>query len=109
MRPCHFVMQIFRHVKIEEITLPIPKMDLRSLFLILNGKFSSVKHLAASSVTGFMLTRPAEDDSSSEEGSQELEGSIRVDPVPTEPAGHSSTTSYKKSLRLSSDQIVSSV
>ncbi|XP_036761744.2 phosphatidate phosphatase LPIN2 isoform X2 [Manis pentadactyla] len=49
--------------------------------------------------------RPAEDDSSSEEGSQELEGSIRVDPVPTETAGHSSTTSYKKSLRLSSDQI----
>ncbi|XP_012601606.1 phosphatidate phosphatase LPIN2 isoform X2 [Microcebus murinus] len=49
--------------------------------------------------------RPAEDDSSSDEGSQELEESIKVDPVPTEPLSHGSTTSYKKSLRLSSDQI----
>uniref|UniRef100_A0A452V077 phosphatidate phosphatase n=1 Tax=Ursus maritimus TaxID=29073 RepID=A0A452V077_URSMA len=49
--------------------------------------------------------RPAEDDSSSDEGSQELEESIKVDPVPTEPPSHGSTTSYKKSLRLSSDQI----
>ncbi|XP_044921346.1 phosphatidate phosphatase LPIN2 isoform X1 [Mustela putorius furo] len=49
--------------------------------------------------------RPAEDDSSSDEGSQELEESIKVDPVPTEPSSHGSTTSYKKSLRLSSDQI----
>ncbi|XP_058996759.1 phosphatidate phosphatase LPIN2 isoform X1 [Mustela lutreola] len=49
--------------------------------------------------------RPAENDSSSDEGSQELEESIKVDPVPTEPSSHGSTTSYKKSLRLSSDQI----
>ncbi|XP_026944583.1 phosphatidate phosphatase LPIN2 isoform X1 [Sagmatias obliquidens] len=49
--------------------------------------------------------RPAEEDSSSDEGSQELEESIQVDPIPTEPPTHSSTTSYKKSLRLSSDQI----
>ncbi|XP_060026493.1 phosphatidate phosphatase LPIN2 [Lagenorhynchus albirostris] len=49
--------------------------------------------------------RPAEEDSSSDEGSQELEESIQVDPIPTEPPSHSSTTSYKKSLRLSSDQI----
>ncbi|KAG8521111.1 Phosphatidate phosphatase LPIN2, partial [Galemys pyrenaicus] len=49
--------------------------------------------------------RPAEDDSSSDEGSQELEESIKVDPVATDPASHSSATSYKKSLRLSSDQI----
>uniref|UniRef100_A0A8C9A0T3 Lipin 2 n=1 Tax=Prolemur simus TaxID=1328070 RepID=A0A8C9A0T3_PROSS len=49
--------------------------------------------------------RPAEDDSSSDEGSQELEESIKVDPVPVEPLSHGSTTSYKKSLRLSSDQI----
>nr|XP_035978229.1 phosphatidate phosphatase LPIN2 isoform X3 [Halichoerus grypus] len=49
--------------------------------------------------------RPAEDDSSSDEGSQELEESIKVDPVPTEPPSHAGTTSYKKSLRLSSDQI----
>lgn len=54
-----------------------------------------------------LLSRPAEDDSSSDEGSQELEESIKVDPVPTEPPSHGSTTSYKKSLRLSSDQIVS--
>ncbi|KAB0355846.1 hypothetical protein FD754_000002 [Muntiacus muntjak] len=49
--------------------------------------------------------RSAEDDSSSEEGSQELEESIKVDSAPTEPPSHSGTTSYKKSLRLSSDQI----
>uniref|UniRef100_A0A5F9D676 phosphatidate phosphatase n=1 Tax=Oryctolagus cuniculus TaxID=9986 RepID=A0A5F9D676_RABIT len=49
--------------------------------------------------------RPAEDDSSSDEGSQELEESIKVDPIPPEPLSHGSTTSYKKSLRLSSDQI----
>ncbi|KAB1258284.1 Phosphatidate phosphatase LPIN2 [Camelus dromedarius] len=49
--------------------------------------------------------RPAEDDSSSEEGSQELEESIKADPLPAEPPSHGSTTSYKKSLRLSSDQI----
>ncbi|XP_019611320.2 phosphatidate phosphatase LPIN2 isoform X1 [Rhinolophus sinicus] len=49
--------------------------------------------------------RTAEDDSSSDEGSQELEESIKADPVPMEPPSHSSTTSYKKSLRLSSDQI----
>ncbi|XP_027431136.1 phosphatidate phosphatase LPIN2 isoform X2 [Zalophus californianus] len=49
--------------------------------------------------------RPTEDDSSSDEGSQELEESIKVDPVPTEPPSHGGTTSYKKSLRLSSDQI----
>ncbi|XP_072805267.1 phosphatidate phosphatase LPIN2 isoform X3 [Vicugna pacos] len=49
--------------------------------------------------------RPAEDDSSSDEGSQELEESIKADPLPAEPPSHGSTTSYKKSLRLSSDQI----
>ncbi|CAI9173621.1 unnamed protein product [Rangifer tarandus platyrhynchus] len=49
--------------------------------------------------------RSAEDDSSSEEGSQELEESIKVDSAPTEPPSHSGTTSYKKSLHLSSDQI----
>ncbi|XP_036916602.1 phosphatidate phosphatase LPIN2 isoform X1 [Sturnira hondurensis] len=49
--------------------------------------------------------RPAEDDSSSDEGSQEIEESIKMDPIPMEPPIHSSTTSYKKSLRLSSDQI----
>lgn len=65
------------------------------------------KNPAASSVTGLMLNRSAEDDSSSGEGSQDLEESIRVEPLPAEPVGHSSTTSYKKSLRLSSDQIVS--
>ncbi|XP_054982582.1 phosphatidate phosphatase LPIN2 [Sorex araneus] len=49
--------------------------------------------------------RPAEDDSSSDDGSQELEESIKVDPAPTEPPSHGSATSYKKSLRLSSEQI----
>ncbi|EPQ09279.1 Phosphatidate phosphatase LPIN2 [Myotis brandtii] len=58
---------------------------------------SSTKELASS--------RSAEDDSSSDEGSQELQESVKMDPIPTEPPSHSSTTSYKKSLRLSSDQI----
>ncbi|MBZ3887168.1 Phosphatidate phosphatase LPIN2 [Sciurus carolinensis] len=49
--------------------------------------------------------RPTEDDTSSDEGSQELEESIKVDSIATETLSHSSTTSYKKSLRLSSDQI----
>ncbi|XP_048219628.1 phosphatidate phosphatase LPIN2 isoform X3 [Perognathus longimembris pacificus] len=49
--------------------------------------------------------RPAEDDTSSDEGSQELEETIKVDTLPTETLSHSSMTSYKKSLRLSSDQI----
>nr|KAF6330406.1 lipin 2 [Myotis myotis] len=58
---------------------------------------SSTKELASS--------RSAEDDSSSDEGSQELQESVNMDPIPSEPPSHSSTTSYKKSLRLSSDQI----
>ncbi|XP_007665340.1 phosphatidate phosphatase LPIN2 isoform X1 [Ornithorhynchus anatinus] len=50
--------------------------------------------------------RPAEDDSSSDEGSQEVKESLHIDPGPADlPAHTSSTTSYKKSLRLSSDQI----
>ncbi|KAM9632151.1 phosphatidate phosphatase LPIN2 isoform 2-T2 [Trichechus inunguis] len=49
--------------------------------------------------------RLSEDDSSSDEASQELEESIKVDPVPGEHLIHGNTTSYKKSLRLSSEQI----
>ncbi|KAM4841235.1 phosphatidate phosphatase LPIN2 isoform 2-T2 [Thomomys bottae] len=49
--------------------------------------------------------RAAEDDTSSDEGSQELEETIKVDTLPTETLSHGSMTSYKKSLRLSSDQI----
>ncbi|XP_029420138.1 phosphatidate phosphatase LPIN2 isoform X2 [Nannospalax galili] len=49
--------------------------------------------------------RPAEDDTSSDDGSQELEESIKADTISMETLSHCSTTSYKKSLRLSSDQI----
>ncbi|XP_023418489.1 phosphatidate phosphatase LPIN2 isoform X2 [Cavia porcellus] len=49
--------------------------------------------------------RLTEDDTSSDEGSQELEESIAVEPLPTEALSHGSSPSYKKSLRLSSDQI----
>ncbi|XP_007933607.2 phosphatidate phosphatase LPIN2 [Orycteropus afer afer] len=49
--------------------------------------------------------RLSEDDSSSDEASQELEESIKVDPIPGECLIHGNTTSYKKSLRLSSEQI----
>lgn len=54
-----------------------------------------------------MLDRPAENDTSSDEGSQELEETIKVDPISMETLSHCGTASYKKSLRLSSDQIVS--
>nr|XP_034339517.1 phosphatidate phosphatase LPIN2 isoform X2 [Arvicanthis niloticus] len=50
-------------------------------------------------------TRPAENDTSSDEGSQELEETIKVDPISMETLSHCGTASYKKSLRLSSDQI----
>ncbi|XP_060224138.1 phosphatidate phosphatase LPIN2 isoform X3 [Meriones unguiculatus] len=49
--------------------------------------------------------RPAEDDTSSDEGSQELEETIKADTISMEATSHCSTASYKKSLRLSSDQI----
>ncbi|XP_027253630.1 phosphatidate phosphatase LPIN2 isoform X4 [Cricetulus griseus] len=49
--------------------------------------------------------RPAENDTSSDEGSQELEETIKVDAISMETLSHCSTASYKKSLRLSSDQI----
>ncbi|KAM6219775.1 phosphatidate phosphatase LPIN2 [Rhynchocyon petersi] len=50
-------------------------------------------------------TRLSEDDSSSDEASQELEESIKAEPIPGDRMVHGSTTSYKKSLRLSSEQI----
>lgn len=46
------------------------------------------------------------DDSSSDEGSQELKESLK-DSISVEHPSHGNSTSYKKSLRLSSDQIVS--
>ncbi|XP_015275706.1 PREDICTED: phosphatidate phosphatase LPIN2 [Gekko japonicus] len=45
------------------------------------------------------------DDSSSDEGSQELKESLKIDSVSVEHPSHGNSTSYKKSLRLSSDQI----
>ncbi|KAL8182278.1 UNVERIFIED_CONTAM: Nuclear elongation and deformation protein 1 [Gekko kuhli] len=45
------------------------------------------------------------DDSSSDEGSQELKESLKTDSVSVEHPSHGTSTSYKKSLRLSSDQI----
>ncbi|XP_005438468.1 phosphatidate phosphatase LPIN2 isoform X1 [Falco biarmicus] len=50
-------------------------------------------------------SRPPEDDSSSDEASQELKESLKIDSAPVEHPAHGSITSYKKSLRLSSDQI----
>ncbi|KFO27100.1 Phosphatidate phosphatase LPIN2 [Fukomys damarensis] len=50
-------------------------------------------------------SRLTEEDTSSDEGSQELEESLAVEPLPAEVPGHSSSPSYRKSLRLSSDQI----
>ncbi|KAM6086894.1 phosphatidate phosphatase LPIN2 isoform 1-T1 [Chlamydotis macqueenii] len=50
-------------------------------------------------------SRPPEDDSSSDETSQELKESLKIDSAPAEHPTHGNITSYKKSLRLSSDQI----
>ncbi|XP_074755234.1 phosphatidate phosphatase LPIN2 isoform X3 [Athene noctua] len=50
-------------------------------------------------------SRPPEDDSSSDEASQELKESLKIDSAPVEHPTHGNITSYKKSLRLSSDQI----
>nr|XP_009488022.1 PREDICTED: phosphatidate phosphatase LPIN2 isoform X2 [Pelecanus crispus] len=50
-------------------------------------------------------SRPPEDDSSSDEASQELKESLKIDSAPVEHPTHGNVTSYKKSLRLSSDQI----
>uniref|UniRef100_A0A8C2Y9G4 Phosphatidate phosphatase LPIN2-like n=1 Tax=Coturnix japonica TaxID=93934 RepID=A0A8C2Y9G4_COTJA len=49
--------------------------------------------------------RPPEDDSSSDEASQELKESLKIDSAPVEHPTHGNVPSYKKSLRLSSDQI----
>ncbi|XP_052027109.1 phosphatidate phosphatase LPIN2-like [Apodemus sylvaticus] len=51
------------------------------------------------------IVRPAENDTSSDEGSQELKETIKVDPISVETLSHCRTASYKKSLRLSSEQI----
>ncbi|KAL1771107.1 phosphatidate phosphatase LPIN2 isoform X3 [Sigmodon hispidus] len=58
-----------------------------------------------SSVEEPTSARPADNDTSSDEGSQELEETIKVDTISMETLSHCSTASYKKSLRLSSDQI----
>ncbi|XP_038249232.1 phosphatidate phosphatase LPIN2 isoform X3 [Dermochelys coriacea] len=50
-------------------------------------------------------SRLTEDDSSSDEESQELKESLKIDSVPVEHSSYGNTVSYKKSLRLSSDQI----
>lgn len=52
--------------------------------------------------------RPPDDESSSDdESSQELKQSLMAVPTPREHSSSGNTTSYRKSLRLSSDQIVS--
>ncbi|NXH12799.1 LPIN2 phosphatase, partial [Bucco capensis] len=48
---------------------------------------------------------PPEDDSSSDDASQELKESLKIDSVPVEHPSHGNVPAYKKSLRLSSDQI----
>uniref|UniRef100_A0A8D0GRB4 phosphatidate phosphatase n=1 Tax=Sphenodon punctatus TaxID=8508 RepID=A0A8D0GRB4_SPHPU len=50
-------------------------------------------------------SRPAEDDSSSDEGSQVVKESLQIDSLLLEHPSHGNSPSYKKSLRLSSDQI----
>ncbi|XP_054020152.1 phosphatidate phosphatase LPIN2 isoform X2 [Dryobates pubescens] len=52
-----------------------------------------------------VTSRPPEDDSSSDEASQEVKESLKLDSAPAEHSPHGNAPSYKKSLRLSSDQI----
>ncbi|XP_029446935.1 phosphatidate phosphatase LPIN2 isoform X3 [Rhinatrema bivittatum] len=51
------------------------------------------------------ISRPPEDDSSSDEESQELKDTLKSDAADGEHISHGTTTSYKKTLRLSSDKI----
>ncbi|KAL7984383.1 hypothetical protein Chor_002953 [Crotalus horridus] len=48
---------------------------------------------------------PDDESSSDDEGSQELKQSLMADPIPFEHSSSGNTMSYRKSLRLSSDQI----
>ncbi|XP_054237879.1 phosphatidate phosphatase LPIN2 isoform X2 [Indicator indicator] len=52
-----------------------------------------------------VTSRPPEDDSSSDEASQEVKESLKLDSAPAEHSLHGNLPSYKKSLRLSSEQI----
>lgn len=56
----------------------------------------------------FCPIRPTDNESSSDdEESQELKESLKIDSASVEHPSHGNAPSYKKSLRLSSDQIVS--
>ncbi|NXX44048.1 LPIN2 phosphatase, partial [Tricholaema leucomelas] len=56
-------------------------------------------------ITEQVTSRPPGDDSSSDEASQEVQESLKLDSAPAEHPPHGSIPAYKKSLRLSSDQI----
>ncbi|KAF7246308.1 Phosphatidate phosphatase LPIN2, partial [Varanus komodoensis] len=69
------------------------------------GKSEAPKQVLSTSTKNQAESRPTDDDSSSdEEGSQELKESLKIDSASFEHPSHGAT-SYKKSLRLSSDQI----
>ncbi|XP_077208787.1 phosphatidate phosphatase LPIN2 [Paroedura picta] len=68
------------------------------------GKSETPKSDLSATMKEQVDNRPT-DDSSSDEGSQELKQSLKTDSISVEHPSHGNSTSYKKSLRLSSDQI----
>ncbi|XP_062836538.1 phosphatidate phosphatase LPIN2 isoform X2 [Anolis carolinensis] len=69
------------------------------------GKSEAPKNDSSTATKEQNESRPTNDDSSSDdEGSRELKESLKIDSS-LEHSSHGNTTSYKKSLRLSSDQI----
>ncbi|XP_034285433.1 phosphatidate phosphatase LPIN2 [Pantherophis guttatus] len=71
-----------------------------------DGKSEALKNDQSTTIKEQVENRPPDDESSSDdESSQELKQSLMADPAPREHSSSGNTTSYRKSLRLSSDQI----
>uniref|UniRef100_A0A8D0DT47 phosphatidate phosphatase n=1 Tax=Salvator merianae TaxID=96440 RepID=A0A8D0DT47_SALMN len=70
------------------------------------GKSEAPKNVLSTPTKDQVKNRPTGDDSSSDdEGAQELKESLKIDSVSLEMSNHGNAATYKKSLRLSSDQI----
>ncbi|ETE65384.1 Phosphatidate phosphatase LPIN2, partial [Ophiophagus hannah] len=71
-----------------------------------DGKSEAPKNDQSTTIKEQVENRPPDDESSSDdESSQELKQSLMADPLPREHSSSGNTMSYRKSLRLSSDQI----
>ncbi|KAM3839545.1 phosphatidate phosphatase LPIN2 isoform 2-T4 [Vipera latastei] len=71
-----------------------------------DGKSEAPKDNQSTTIKEQLENQPPDDESSSDdESSQELKQSLMADPIPFEHSTSGNTMSYRKSLRLSSDQI----